>query len=517
MQLIEFFDRGVTLNPGGPAFVSADRQESWNYREAADLTHRIAAALTRDGFGAEAPVAVLSPNSCLMFGCVLGIARAGCAWVQVNARSTAADVAAFLQAVDCEALLFASGLADVADDVRSRCPDLRLTVAIEGEVPGAISLPEWLAPEGATIPLPKLDPEAIVALNATGGTTGRPKAVEVPNRAMETMIHGFNAHMPERNPVHLVAAPMTHAAGAAILPVLSQGGVNVVHNGVVAADIFESIERNQVTRLFLPPTAIYTLLAHPDSRTRDLSSLRYFLYAAAPMSVDKLIEAMEVFGPVMTQCFGQAEAPMLCTFMGTEEHAEAKANPALRHRLASCGRSSLVADVRIMDEDDQLLGLGERGEIVVRSSLTMRGYRGDEQSSTLRPGDWHGTGDVGYIDEDGYVYIVDRARDVIISGGFNVFPSEVEQVIWSHPSVFDCAVIGLPDEKWGERVTAVVELKDGERIDGDALIALCKERLGSVKAPKQIIVRDLPRSHVGKVLKRDLREEYWAERVDRKV
>lgn len=299
-----------------------------------------------------------------------------------------------------------------------------------------------------------------------------------------------------------------------MFPVLSQGGMNVIHRSVVAEDILESIERNSVTRLFLPPTAIYSLLESPSARIHDTSSLRYFLYGAAPMSVSKLKEAIRLFGPVMTQFYGQVEAPMMCTFFGPEEHALAAADPALEKRLASCGRPSLVANVAIMDDADAVLPRGERGEIVVRSSLKMRGYHKDPAQTALaqREGDWQATGDIGYIDDDGYIYIVDRKRDVIISGGFNVFPSEVEQVLWSHPSVNDCAVIGLPDEKWGERVTAVVELKEQAEEDPEGLIALCKENLGSVKTPKEIIFRTLPRSAAGKVLKRTLRDEYWGGR-----
>jgi acyl-CoA synthetase (AMP-forming)/AMP-acid ligase II len=190
----------------------------------------------------------------------------------------------------------------------------------------------------------------------------------------------------------------------------------------------------------------------------------------------------------------------------------------LRHRLGSCGRPSLVANVAVVDGDGAPVPRGERGEIVVRTSLQMLGYhRNPAETAAVRlAGGWQATGDVGTVDEDGYVYIVDRTRDLIISGGFNVFPSEVEQVIWAHPAVRDCAVIGVPDDKWGERVTAVVELKEGAAVDGADLIVACRRRLGAVKAPKEVVFRDLPRSPVGKVLKRELRAEYWAGR-DRRV
>ncbi|TDE34225.1 ligase [Actinomadura sp. 6K520] len=511
MQVIEFFDRGVLINPDGIAFVRPDGTEALTYAEADDITHRVAAALHRDGMGQGTPVAVLSANAPHLFPIVLGVLRAGCAWVALNARARPQDLIGLLRLVGARALLHSDELAEVADRIRGEVETLGRAVPIDR--------PEgWLAPPGTRVPLPPLDPEAVAGYFGTGGTTGRPKAVEVPNRAFETMIHAFNAHLPEHDPVHLVAAPMTHAAGTLVFPVLAAGGRNIVHDGVAPGEILESIERNAVTRLFLPPTAIYALLDHPDATRRDLSSLRYFLYGAAPMSVTKLEEAMEVFGPVMAQFYGQTELPMMCTFLGPGEHAAALAEPRLRGRLASCGRPTLVANVAIVDDENAPVPTGERGEIVVRSSLRMKGYhRAADQTAGVRlPGDWLATGDVGHLDADGYLYIVDRKRDLIISGGFNVFPSEVEQVILGHPAVRDCAVIGLPDDKWGERVTAVVELKAGANADQAELIAACKDRLGGVKAPKEVIFRELPRSPVGKVLKRELRDAYWRGR-ERKV
>ncbi|MFJ8577264.1 AMP-binding protein [Micromonospora sp. NPDC093277] len=511
MHLIEFFDRGVRLNPGGTAFVRPDGTGAVTYAEAEAITHRVAAALRRDGVAPGTPVAVASPNSPIVFPCVLGVLRAGCTWVAVNARSTPEEIATLLDTVGARALLYAAGPGSAVERVRLSVPSVEHFVAMDAPVGDDPTLEDWLAPAESRITLPPLDEEAIAALIGTGGTTGRSKVVRISHRAFATMVAAFLAHMPERDPVHLVAAPMTHAAGAVVFPVLSMGGTNIVHGTVVPAEILDSIERNRVTRLFLPPTAIYALLADPGVRRRDLSSLRYLLYGAAPMSVAKLEEALDVFGPVLAQFYGQTELPMMCTYLSPEEHAEALADPALHQRLASCGRQTVVANVAVRG-DDGPCPTGEPGEIVVRSSLRMSGYLHEpEQTAAVQlDGGWQATGDVGYQDDDGYVYLVDRKRDLIISGGFNVFPSEVEQVIWAHPAVRDCAVIGLPDEKWGERVTAVVEVKPGAEVDAADLIALCRQRVGSVKAPKEVLFRQLPRSAVGKVLKRELREEYWA-------
>ena len=200
------------------------------------------------------------------------------------------------------------------------------------------------------------------------------------------------------------------------------------------------------------------MLTEPNVREVDYGSLEYFIYSAAPMSVEKLKEALDIFGPVMAQAFGQVEAPLMCTALTPAEHIVN--DPAQEARLASCGRPAMLTRVAIMDESQRLLDDGERGEIVVRGNLVMAGYYNDEAATAEAfAGGWHHTGDIGFRDRDGYIYIVDRKKDMIISGGFNVYPSEIEQVIWSHPAVQDCAVIGVPDEKWGEAVKAIVELE----------------------------------------------------------
>jgi acyl-CoA synthetase (AMP-forming)/AMP-acid ligase II len=299
-------------------------------------------------------------------------------------------------------------------------------------------------------------------------------------------------------------------------PLLAMGATQVIIPRVDPLDIMRCIQQHKVTTLFLPPTAIYSLLAHPRVREFDYSSLKYFIYAAAPMSAEKLKEALAIFGPVMAQTFGQAESPMLCTFLSPQEHLVI-GDPQKEKRLLSCGRPTLMTQVEIMDEEGNLLPCDEKGEIVTRGNLVMKGYYKNEAATQQASAfGWHHTGDVGYKDSDGYLYIVDRKRDMIISGGFNIYPSEIEQVIWSHPAVQDCAVVGAPDDKWGEAVTAVVEVKPGLSVTPEALSAWCRERLGGMKTPKRIEIWDrLPRSPVGKVLKRDIREKYWAGRERR--
>jgi acyl-CoA synthetase (AMP-forming)/AMP-acid ligase II len=517
-MFIEYLDRGFGIDPDAVCVVRADGRLGLTHREFQALTHRVAVGLHERGLGNGGKVAVFAPNGPLGYAAVIGVIRAGAGWVALNPKSEENELTQLLALLECDYLIYSAAYRERAEALLTRTPGIEGSVMFGDDELGE-EFETWLGEPGALAPALAHDPERKLMFLGSGGTTGLPKAITICDRQFCTMSLGFNAHMKEEaRPVYLMATPMTHAAGSVGFPTLGEGGTIVVHDGVKPVAVLDSIERDRVTRLFLPPTAIYVLLADPAVRERDYSSLRHFLYAAAPMSADKLIEAMDVFGPVMAQCFGQSEAPMLATYMSPGEHVEALADPAKRGRLASCGRASMIAAVAIMDDDGNLLGDGERGEIVLRGDLVMKEYYENPEASAevRRPGGWHGTGDVGFRDPDGFFYIVDRKRDLIISGGFNVFPGEVERVIWAHEDVLDCAVIGVPDEKWGEAVTAVVERKPGAGVAEEELIALCKAELGSVKAPKSVHFRELPRSTQGKVLKRALRDEFWADQ-ERKV
>ena len=352
-----------------------------------------------------------------------------------------------------------------------------------------------------------------VSLFATGGTTGDSKLAEWGSTTWETMIGIQHELMPPPDipSCYLVAAPMSHAAGIASFATILQGGTIIVMDGMVPERLLAIIEQYQVTSLFLPPTAIYMLLADDDVKNYDYSSLRYFWYAAAPMSVEKLKEAIEVFGPVMVQTYGQVEAPMMCTFLSARDHVEAvvTGNASM---LRSCGKIAPHVELAIMDDEGNRLPQGQEGEIAVKGNLLMKGYyKNPEATREIRFDGWQLTGDVGVFDQDGYLAIVDRKRDMIISGGFNIYPSEIEQLIWGLPAIKDCAVIGVPDKKWGEQVTAIIELKDPSCVpEEQEIIQYCKDKLGSVKAPKQVLFWNaLPRSPVGKVLKKEIRKVFW--------
>ncbi|RKQ86124.1 acyl-CoA synthetase (AMP-forming)/AMP-acid ligase II [Solirubrobacter pauli] len=489
-SLCDYLDKGASLGRDAPCLVEGGR--TLTYGDVVDLSHRVAGGLARDGVAPGAKVGVLSANSAVAFACVFGIARRGAVWCPINPRNEAAENQALLELFDCEALLFHPAYAEMVEAF-----DVRVKVRLD-------ELDGWLGDPGGAAGLV----DDLAMLVGTGGTTGLPKGVMLTSRNLETMTALTLMGYPfEGRPSYLALAPLTHAAGVLCFPVMTRGGRIVVMPKPDVGAFIALIERERITHTFLPPTLIYMLLGHEALDATDLSSLQCFWYGAAPMSTSRLEEALTRIGPVMAQLFGQTEAPMMVSMLPPAEHFEADGSVAVG-RLASAGRPAPLVTVAIMDpESGAVLAAGERGEIVVRSSLVMAGYyKNPEATAAASQHGWHHTGDIGYLDEDGYLFIVDRLKDMIITGGFNVYSAEVEQALMAHPAVRDCAVVGLPDDKWGERVTAVIE--PGADVSPDELVTFVKARIGSVKAPKQIeLWPELPRSKVGKVLKADIRAQ----------
>ena len=501
MAIIDFFDRGWSIDPAAVAYVAGERE--WTYDAAYRRSCEVANALLRDGVGRGSRCAVLAGNDPAAWIVVLGIWRANAAFVPLNPRSVPAETASLLAAFDCDTLFYQAPFAPLVEAIRPGLPLLERAICIDGG--GGASLDGWLAGASEAPPIVKVDPDDVISISPTGGTTGQPKGVMNTHRSLQTsMAHLMiaNAYTDEERPVNLAAAPMTHSAGLLTLPVSARGGKVVVLTKPDPTVLLDAIEQHRVTEFFLPPTVIYGLLQIPGIADRDYSSLRYFSYGAAPMAVEKLKEAVRVFGPVMTGFYGQSEAPLTIAALPREAHVGAD-----NDTLSSVGLPLPLVRVSIRDDDGLVVSNGETGEICVAGDLVMAGYYKDPErtAETIVDG-WLHTGDLGHLDARGRLHITDRKKDMIISGGFNIFPSEIEQVIWSHPGVSDCAVIGVADDKWGEAVQAVVERKPGGSVTADELATLCRERLGSVKTPKSFrFVDSLPRSAVGKVLKKDLR------------
>lgn len=513
MAIIDFFDRGRLLNPSGTAFLMDD--QCWTFDQAHAITCQVAHGLQSLGAAQQAKAAVLAYNHPLAWMCVLGLWRTGLTWVPMNPRSTPEECRQNLDAFDVEVLFFQAAFADTALKCKASCPRLKHLVCIDAKVADCEYLPQWLAELAADDPGTAFNLDEVVAIMPTGGTTGTPKGVMLSHRNLSLSVaNGVinTPYAPGEPIVNLAAAPMTHSAGFLSLSASARGGTVVVLTRPDPASLLQSIEQQRVTELFLPPTVIYRLLETPGLAERDLSSLRYLMYGAAPMSLEKLKQALRVFGPVMFQGYGQTEAPGSIAFLRPGDHF-VNGDIAPDSRLSACGLPAITNTLAIMDDARKPLAQGLTGEICVRGDIVMKGYykQPDKTAEAIVDG-WLHTGDIGHLDAEGFLHITDRRRDMIISGGFNVYPSEVEQVLWTHPDVLDCAVIGVPDPMWGEAVKAVVELKPGAQVDAQELISLCKARLGSVKAPKSVDFTDrLPRSLVGKVLKKTLRDPYWVD------
>ncbi|MBE7417121.1 MAG: AMP-binding protein [Ideonella sp.] len=519
MRVIDFFDRGCGLDSSAPAFVMPDGTSA-SYGELREAANRVAAALVRKP-GAAPHVAVYSPNDWRAFLPILAAFRAGGVWVPINARNALCDNVGFMSVVEVDWLFYHSSFSAQVAEIRRQVPSIRRLICLDREDGGVPSLDRLMAEEGRG-PVPDLaeDADREAVMMQTGGTTGTPKAVVQSEGCWETMIAlGWQVTPFEGRPVHLMAAPMTHGAGFLAYIWMAGGATNIVLDRVDPGAILDAIEQHRITHMYLPPTALYSLLAYPGLRERDVSSLRYFIISAAPVNPDKLREAVEVFGPCLCQTYGQAESPAFLTWLTPAQTTQAARDPAFAHRLRSCGRSTLLSRVEVLNDAGQPVALGELGEICMKGGLRMLGYyRNPAATAEVRDAaGWQHTGDIGYRDADGFFYIVDRKKDMIVTGGFNVFSAEVERALGAHPAVRDCAVYGVPSEKWGEAVHATVELKSGATVSAQELILFAKERVGGVKAPKSLdFIDSLPRSPVGKVLKRALREPHWAGR-DRAV
>ena len=398
-----------------------------------------------------------------------------------------------------------------------KVPTLRQILTL-GPVPSELAhVGADLIAEAATFPptplvAADLPADHVAGLAYTGGTTGKPKGVMGTAGSILTMttIQLAEWEWPE-HPRFLMCTPLSHAGAAFFTPTIVKGGEMIVLPKFDPAEVLRVIEERRITATMLVPSMIYALMDHPDSRTRDLSSLETVYYGASAMNPVRLAEAIERFGSIFAQYYGQSEAPMAITYLAKGDHDEA--------RLTSCGRPTLFSRVALLGADGSPVPRGEVGEICVSGPLLSAGYLNlpEETAKTYCDG-WLHTGDMAREDDDGFYFIVDRVKDMIVTGGFNVFPREVEDVVAEHPAVAQVCVIGTPDEKWGEAVTAVIVLRPGHPTDGESVAALTteiqaavKERKGSVQSPKQVLVVDhVPVTALGKPDKKAVRAQFWA-------
>ena len=487
-----------------------------------DLADRMScfiSALREVGVGQGSAVGLLALNRpevlvSIGAGQLLGLRRTA-----LHPLGSLDDHAYVLADAGVETLIVDPLFAERAQALLERVDSLKQVLTFGPSEVGAdiTALTDRQSPE-PLVPL-ELDADAVVGITYTGGTTGKPKGVIGTTGSIATMttIQLAEWEWPQE-PRFLMCTPLSHAGAAFFLPTLMAGGSMVVLPRFDPAEVLETIEKHRINSTMLVPSMLYALMDHPDSHTRDLSSLETIYYGAAAINPTRLGEAVERFGPIFAQYYGQSEAPMVITYFPKQDHLDSS-------KLASCGRPSAFLRTALLGEDDTPVPVGDPGEICVAGPLLAAGYWNlpEETAATFRDG-WLRTGDVAREDEDGFWYIVDRTKDMIVTGGFNVFPREVEDVVAEHPAVAQVGVIGVPDDKWGEAVAAIVVPREGHALDDQArdritaeIQASVKERKGSVHAPKQVhFVEALPLTGLGKPDKKALRQQFWEGR-DRAV
>ncbi|MDE3087390.1 MAG: long-chain-fatty-acid--CoA ligase, partial [Acidobacteriota bacterium] len=476
-------------------------------------------------------VAFLDRNSIEHFEVLFGGALAGAVNVAVNWRLAPAEVAAVVDDARAAVLVVHPDYLPVLAAMESTLPSVRRVVVLgdpkahtgdsgAADLGRRVGYEEWSAGTDAADP-GHVGAEDEVALQLyTSGTTGLPKGVMLSNRNVGMIIENAAGEMfsIDSSTVSLVAMPLFHIGGSGwALAGMSRGGRSVLLRDMDPRRLVGLVEREGVTHAFLVPAVLMALLAVPEIEQANLSSLHTIFYGASPIAEDVLVRCMEVIGCRFSQVYGMTETSGAIVQLDPADHDP---NGPRRHLLRAAGRAARGVELRVVDPDTgEDAPTGTVGEIWTRSAYNMAGYweQPEETATTLRPDGWLRTGDAGYLDGEGYLFLHDRMKDLIVSGGENVFPAEVENVLLGHPSVADAAVIGVPDDRWGETVKAILVPVPGAAVDEAGIVAFCRERLARYKCPTSVEVTDaLPRNPSGKILKRELREPYW-KGVDRRI
>jgi fatty-acyl-CoA synthase len=438
---------------------------------------------------------------------------AGYRSVTLHALGSTPDQAFTINDSEAAVAIFDAYFSAKVEELQIVCPAVRHWRSHD-DVAGSESFWSAAARFEAAALVDETEAEDIIRLAYTGGTTGRAKGVLLSSRSIlyQAMLSMIDRDWPER-PIFLCPAPISHGAGGSVVPTLARGGTFILMPRFDVREVLDAVPRHRANMLHTVPTMIYALLDHPDTRSADLSSLQAINYGASPISPTRLQEALRTFGPILCQTYGQTETPSSITILRKADHLVDDLD-----RLGSCGLPYSGIQVELLDAECKAVAPGAVGEICVRGPIVMSGYwKLPEQTEEAFRGDWLHTGDLAYRDGRGYFHIVDRMKDMIISGGFNVYPKEIETVLESDPGVSAAVVIGLPDDKWGEAVTAVIVARDPAP-SAERLIALVRDAKGAVAAPKSIIFVDaFPLTPVGKPDKSEMKKRLAARRADQSV
>lgn len=512
--LYEPLDRACRYYRNDTAIIEGDRRIS--YHELGDWTNRLANGLLALGVERGEPIGVLMPNCLEYIPTQHGIWKSGAAMVQMPARSSAEDQIHFLTTSGATTLIYHDQFDETVAKIRSECPRLQRLIRLSDQPFDTSSTSDILDytatfdTQSEVAPGVDVQPSDLAFISYTSGSTGLPKGVRNTHESWSHLLIPSGLEIGDIRPREVFAhgAPLTHFTQIFLLPTFMRGGTTVLLPGLDIDVLFDAIEEHQVTATALVPTVIYMMLSHPRRDSVDLSSLRTIVYAGSPMAPDRLREATAVFGEIFVQTYAGTE-PGFMTCLSKEDHHVGDDTSA--QRLESAGRAMFHVELSIQDDDDHVLPTRKIGEVCCRQVGRMVGYLDrTKDREAIRDG-WVHTGDIGYLDDDGYLYIVDRKKDMVVTGGYNVFPRQVEDVLLKHDGVAQCAVIGVPDEKWGEAVKAVVVRALDAAVTEEELIALVKEHKGSVWAPKTVdFVESLPLNASGKIDKKSLKAPYWS-------
>ena len=488
--------------------------DRWTYAQFNERTNRFANALRQLGIARGDHVALLMVNCPEMLEAMFACFKIGCGAVPINFRLHPNEFSFIIDHSEAKVVVFTPQFNEALETGRNRQPQVTHLIATAGAKGELLDYEELVTNGSAEFEDVDVEPDDVAWLFYTSGTTGRPKGAMLTHRnLMARTMNCFTDMFPSfaSDEVTLHAAPLSHGSGLYAVPNVAKAAVHVIptSSSFDPEFVLQVIEQYRVTNIFVAPTMLKRLIDSPHINRFDLSSLKSVVYGGAPMLVEDLMQAMAKLGPCLVQLYGQGESPMTITYLPHQDHVLAGDDKQVK-RLSSAGIARTDVEVAIFDQDDRPLRPGEMGEIVTRSDLVMKGYWRDPEASqsTLRNG-WLHTGDIGYFDEHGYLFLMDRSKDMIISGGENIYPREIEEVLVRHPAVREVAVIGVPDKDWGESVKAVVSTIPGTEVHEQQLIDFCKEHIASYKKPKSIdFVDDLPRNNYGKIVKRELREKY---------
>ena len=512
MNVGEMLTNTARSYPDRVGFIWDGHQRS--YGESNLRADAMAHALAELGVGRGDRVALSLYNCPEIMEAMFAAWKLGAAVVPLNPRFTTDEIEYHVNDPRARAMIVGPENAELVLAMRDRLPTVEHVIEAGGKAQGSLALDDLIeAFSGRPFPAVDVEPDELAWLAYTSGTTGRPKGAMLTHEVLvfESLAALADSMRLDVEDVGMHAAPLTHGSGHNALVFTMKGCSQVIHSpsGFDVELFLEQVPKYGVNALFMVPTMIKMVIDHPRAAETDLGSLRWVIYGGAPMYVEDLRKALSLFGNVFVQLFGQTESPMTGTILRAQEHV---LDGPLAHRLGSCGRPRAGVQVRILDEDDRPLPPGETGEICIRGGSVMKGYweRPEETAETLRGG-WLHTGDIGKMDDEGYVYILDRTKDMVISGGLNIYPREIEEVLLTHPSVSEACVFGVPDEKWGEALKAHIVLNGGDPPSEAEIIRFVGERLAGYKKPKSVeFVESLPKTTYGKLDKRAVRAPYWA-------